>query len=366
MTPLVRYRSPGRLSMEGFVRSSASTRPGWRSSGGPAGPKASPAEAGTPYLIAHVVLLAAALLGSSCRDPSVIAPEVVARVGDAVITKEYLQAELKRRASNGQSVAGAGGPTAVLDDLIRLETLFANAKAAGYDRDPELAQQFKRMVASKFEDEERKKGPALRKPEPGEVKLFYDSHQDQFTSPEKVRVAAIFQRVSAKAGAAQEDQVKSAMEALRGRAVAEAADQPDFGLLAQDNSDDQATRYRGGDCGFLTRMSSKVRWDHSVRDAAFVLRTKGDISPLIRAPDGFYLLKLIERLPPETASLEQVRDRIERQLFAAEQKRANEQFETAQRRRQKIEINQPLLQSIEAPQALARTESSMPSAMPAP
>lgn len=209
-------------------------------------------------IVAGAVLIGIALLVSSCREPSVTSPDIVARVGDADITKQSLQAELERRARNGQSVAAAGGPAAVLDDLIRLETLFANAKAAGYDHDPELAQQFKRLVAAKFEDDQRKKGPVPRKPEPGEI------------------------------------------------------------------------------------------------------------SPVVRAPDGFYLLKLIERLPAETAPLEQVRDRIERQLLAAEQKRAREQFDAIQRQGLKIEINQPLLQSLEAPTALAKTEGLKPLEMLAP
>ena len=133
-----------------------------------------------------------------------------------------------------------------------------------------------------------------------------------------------------------------------------------FGLLAQEHSDDQATRYQGGDAGFITRASSKVRWDHTVRDAVFALQRPGEISPVIRAPDGFYLLKLIERKPAQTAPLEQVRERIERQLLASEQKHAREAFDQSQRRGLSVEINEPVLRSLAAPTVVARKSGAVP------
>ncbi|MBI2947474.1 MAG: peptidyl-prolyl cis-trans isomerase [Verrucomicrobia bacterium] len=311
-----------------------------------------------------VLIALVLMLLPSCGRKTLNTPGIIARVGDAVITQDAFQAELNRRAQHGQSIASPAEREAVLNDMIRVETFFAKARASGFDRDPELALQFKRMVVAKYEDMQWKKEPPLRKPEPGEMQLFYDSHKDQFTSPEKVHVAVIFQRVSAKAREAQVGLVKSKMEALRRQALGQAAQQSHFGLLAQENSDDQATRYRGGDCGFLTRASAKVRWDHTVRDAAFALKAKGEISPVLRAPDGFYLLRLIERKEAEVAPLALVRERIEKHLFAAEQKRAREKFEAAERRGLEVEINDALLRSIEAPAVFAKRENAAPPAMP--
>ena len=319
---------------------------------------------GSPILSALAACLVLVL--ASCGQKPIEAPNTLARIGDSIITQEAFQTELERRAQNGSAMGTAAQRQAVLDEMIRVEVFFAKAQAAGLDRDAELLRQFKRTVAARYEETQWQKQSPPKKPEPGEVQLYYQSHQDQFTSPEKVHVAAIYQKVSPKAGAEQADRVKFQMEALRRQAHEQAAQQPHFGLLAQENSDDPTTRYQGGDCGFLTRASSKVRWDHTVREAAFALKEKGEISPVLRAPDGFYLLKLIERKSAETAPLDQVRERITRQLLAAEQKRAREKFETEQRRGLRVEINEPLLQSIKPPRALAKTNDAAPPGLPTP
>ena len=309
-------------------------------------------------------LLTAMLLGSSCQKSSSPSPDIMARVGDTVITKEFFMSELERRAANGHAVATAAEREAVLQDLIRLETLFAKANAAGVDRDAELAQQFKRMVAAKYEDSEWKKRPSSPKPEAGELDLYYRSHQEQFTSPEKVHVAILFIRVPVKAGpeGAQKSQQQAAD--LRRLAVEQADAQPDFGLLAQENSDDQATRYRGGDCGWITRQTPKYRWETNVIEALFALPKPGEITPVVRAADGFYIGKLIQKKAALTAPLASVRDRIEQTLMTASQKQARERFEKEQRSGFKIEINEALLKTLEPPRASAKANASAPPSMP--
>ena len=311
-------------------------------------------------------LLILSLLAGSCGKQNPPNPEVLARVGEAEITKAAFLAELDRRARNGQSVASPAEREAVLNDLIRLETFFAKAKAAGVDRDSELVQQFKRIVAAKYEDQEWKKQPAPPKPEPGEIELFYNAHKDEFTSPEKIHVAILFVRVPIKSEAEQQQKFQKQAAELRQKALEQSAAQPDFGLLAQENSDDQATRYRGGDCGWITRQNPKYRWDPKVVEALFTLKKTGEISPVIRAAEGFYIGKLIERKSAETAPLAAVRERIERQLIAAEQKRGRSKFETEQRRGLRVEINEALLKTIQAPARFANTNAAAPPAMPTP
>ncbi len=121
---------------------------------------------------------------------------------------------------------------------------------------------------------------------------------------------------------------------------------------------------RVGDCGFLTRDSTKVRWEHTVREAAFALKQKNEISPVIRAADGFYLLKLIDHQAARTAPLPEVRERIEKQLLAAAQKQARARFSAELRRGLSVEINQPLLHSLEAPCAPVRRDNAAPPATP--
>lgn len=305
-------------------------------------------------------------LGGGCRKAPVVSTEFVARVGETAISRAEFEAELERRAANGQSVGTAADRDAVLEDLIRVETFYARAKAVGFDRDEELLRQFRRSVATRYEADLWSKTPQPGKPNPGEVQSFYANHSGRFTSQEKVRVAVIYRRVSPKAEPATAAREESEMQDIRRQAIEQVGRQVDFGLLAQAHSDDQATRYVGGDCGFVTGDSSKMRWDHTVREAAFALKEVGEISPLVQAPDGFYLLKLIERKPAETAPLEAVRDRIEGHLFAEELKRARKEFEDSQKQGLEIVVNRSVLESIEPPRAVARSNEALVPGMPTP
>lgn len=288
----------------------------------------------------------------------------MARVGDAVITRQQFEAELRRRSAKGAAVATLAEREAVLDDMIRFEALCAKARAAGYDRRPDIQEQFKKILAGRYEEEEFQKQAPVPKPEPGEVELFYRNHQEQFTAPEKIRVAVIVLKMPGKIGAEQVAAAQQRAVELRERAL-QSRDET-FGLLAQENSDDVSTRYRGGDCGWITRQTQKYRWDPALVNAMFALEKPGDITLPIRAADGFYLAKLIERKPPATAPLDQVRDRIERQLLAAKQKQAREAFDRAQRAGLAVSVNAQLLRSIPPAANLAKNNPSTPPPGPNP
>lgn len=314
---------------------------------------------------ARVGLAAILILASSCGTHSSKQPEVVATVGKEAITATDLARELEERSKNGEMTNSPAQRETVLQDMIRLEVLYQKAKLAGFDRDPQLEKQFKRMVAAKFEEVELKQAPPVARPERGEIETYYQAHRDRFTTPEKVHVAILCIRIPTKAGAEQQAKAQATAESLREKALADAAANPAFGMLAQENSDDQATRYRGGDCGWITRENPKYDWAAQVLNGLFALNNPGEITPVIRTQDGFYIGKLIEKKAAVTAPLEAVQERIERQLMAAKQKQARAQFEQNQRQGLAVDINHALLQTLEVPK-VSVSKLDVPAAMPAP
>ncbi|MDA1276586.1 MAG: hypothetical protein O2960_21420, partial [Verrucomicrobia bacterium] len=124
-------------------------------------------------------------------------------MGDAEITKETFLSELEIRARRGQSVGTPEDQKSILEDMIQLEMLVAKATAAGLDRDPEIARQYKQMLATGFEQRERARLAPVGEPEDGAIELFYEQQRKQFTIPEKIHVAMILTKVPSKAGAEQ-------------------------------------------------------------------------------------------------------------------------------------------------------------------
>ena len=70
----------------------------------------------------------------------------------------------------------------------------------------------------------------------------------------------------------------------------------DFGRLAQDFSEDPNSARNSGDLGFIP-ASALEKADPQLKQAIVSLRP-GNISGIVRARDGYYLLKLIERQAP--------------------------------------------------------------------
>ena len=69
----------------------------------------------------------------------------------------------------------------------------------------------------------------------------------------------------------------------------------DFAQIAQADSTDQATRYQGGDMGFLVPGErddeDKLRLDPILEEAVFQLEP-GEITPVLRTESGFHILKV--------------------------------------------------------------------------
>jgi parvulin-like peptidyl-prolyl isomerase len=86
-----------------------------------------------------------------------------------------------------------------------------------------------------------------------------------------------------------------------------------------------------------------------VVDAAFALKQPGDLGPVITVSNGCYLVKLIEKKDEGRRPLEEVKDAIRYELAQGKRQRSQQEFYDSMKAGLKIEINQPLLESIEAP-----------------
>jgi parvulin-like peptidyl-prolyl isomerase len=172
-------------------------------------------------------------------------------------------------------------------------------------------------------------------------------------------VALIQVKGSAKATEEKRAELRARAETLL--ALAQAPD-ANFAELARLHSEDRATRYSGGDGGWMERGQTPPSWPKELADAAFTMETASVIAPLVEADGSFYVLKLIERQAAGVRPLAEVRDRIVYKL-KEQQRLANEdRFYAGQRAGLSIEINQSALQAVPLPvSAVAKTQGAPPS-----
>lgn len=120
-----------------------------------------------------------------------------------------------------------------------------------------------------------------------EVEAWFQKNFDQFSAPEEMRARHILVSPTGTSDAADRAaRVKA--EAL----LARVRGGEDFARLAQESSDDEPTRARGGDLGTFGRGVML----HGFEVAAFALRP-GDISGLVRTEAGYHIIQCLEYEP---------------------------------------------------------------------
>ena len=145
-----------------------------------------------------------------------------------------------------------------------------------------------------------------------ECRGFYDSHPENFFVPERLRVSHLFLAAPPETAPEIVEAKRTAIEALSVRLVAD----EDFASLASENSEDEATKLRGGDLGYF----SATRMPPDFVEAALKLHP-GEISKPIRTRLGFHILKLIDVQSARQKTFDEARGDIAVDL--ANQKRAS-------------------------------------------
>lgn len=298
------------------------------------------------------------LLVTSCsRSPSPtqtvasLPEDVLARVEAQNIRLADYKAELGRRA-RGRSgrLTRTDEREAVLQEMLNFESVYLRAKEAGFDQKPEIARQIKAFIVERFIEARMEGKPESPAVSDTEIANYYRAHTSRFAIPEKVRFAVILIGCPARATEEKKTEALRKAELVRVEARTLGDSERTFGVLAQRHSEDQATRYLGGDAGWLVR-GEQGRWDTAVVDAAFALKRVGEISSVIRSSNGLCLVKLIEKQSAGFRPLEEVAEAIRYQVALEKRHRQQEAFHEAMTAGLKIEINRALLETIPVPTA---------------
>jgi parvulin-like peptidyl-prolyl isomerase len=144
-----------------------------------------------------------------------------------------------------------------------------------------------------------------------ECRRFYDSHQPDFIIQERRGASHLF--LAAPPESAQEI-VEAKRVVIQSLAVRLAAGE-DFATLVAQNSEDEATKLRGGDLDYF----SEKRMPPDFVAAAMRLQT-GEISPPVQTRLGFHIIKLTDVQPARQRTFDEAREEIVLEL--QNQKRA--------------------------------------------
>jgi peptidyl-prolyl cis-trans isomerase C len=311
-------------------------------------------------------ILTAALVLSACQGKPGVNPQtpgaphvVLAQVDDIVITDADLKEVLARYASQPFVLARYSSiekKKELLDSLVRYDVLAIEARKRGYERDPEVMRVAKDKMVKLFTQQE-----ILDKVKPSDVpdadvEKYYKDHATDYARPEMVRASQIL--------------VKERTKAVKILAEAKAAPKSDmkaFRDLVTKYSEDADSKPRGGDLTQFDR--STTQHPQAVVTAAFALKEVGDVSDPVATDKGFAILKLTDKRPALSRSLEDARPEIQRRLLDELRAKRKKDYVDEARKTIKVEIFEDQLAKLDlggSANAAAGPAATLPTSMQRP
>ncbi len=154
---------------------------------------------------------------------------------------------------------------------------------------------------------------------PREVERTYNDNIEMYSTPEQVRASHILLKTDGK----DDEAVKAKAEEILKQAKSGA----DFAELAKKYSQDEASAKNGGDLDYFSRGRMVPEFDQ----VAFSLEP-GQISDLVKTQYGYHIIKVTDKKPASTKSLDEVRQQIIDQMtWERAQSKASELSDTLEK-----------------------------------
>lgn len=289
------------------------------------------------------------VFGCRPRETQATAPgsdPAVATVGGRLIAASRLESELARRSGEGSLPVDR---EKVLEELIDLEAIHLKARNSGFIDTPEIQMAIMRLVASRYRETWEKDHPMAPAVSEARVREIHARDSARFSRPAAVDLAIIRLDCPAKAIPEKRAEVIARATRLRERAERDLPGLSHFGPLAAEASTDQASRYRGGELGWMSHEVVRARLPLPVADAALALSKPGEISVPVDGRDGIYLIRLMGSRPGELRPLDEVRSQIEHQLLRERRGEADRLWSAFGRDGLTISVDRAVLQAVKAP-----------------
>lgn len=256
-------------------------------------------------LIAHCFLVMMLFL-----QATVFAEEdaVVAKIGDRKITlsdfkriTDYFDMERQKMLETNPQLKET-----VLRQFVQSVVISGLAKQKGFDKNPEIKEQLQFFSDNFLANEYLKREIALRiTVSDDELKSYYDTHTDEFKTPEMIKARHILVKVDS---SASEDEKKKAKEKAE-MYLKKIQSGEDFAKLASEFSDDPGSKTKGGELGFFPRG----RMVKPFEDAAFSLKP-GETSGIVETQFGFHIINVEDKKDSTVESFDTVKERLRQKL----------------------------------------------------
>jgi len=277
-------------------------------------------------LLIMMVVMNVVVFASGCV-PKKEEPAVLAVVNATKITKEEFLSEMEALPDFARVMLETKeGKERFLDDMIKRELLYQEAKKKGLEKDKDFQkklEEFKKInlvnMILKTEIEDKVKVGEK------DIKDFFEKHPEEFRVGAEVRASHILVKT--------EDEAKKLLEKIKTGEK--------FSKLAREFSIDVESAKKGGDLGFFSRGQLIPEFEKAV----FALKV-GEVSGPVKTLFGYHIIKVADRKTGKAIEFEQVKGEIERLLIAERQKSLFDSYIEGLKKASKISVKKEALEAL--------------------
>jgi peptidyl-prolyl cis-trans isomerase D len=164
---------------------------------------------------------------------------------------------------------------------------------------------------------------------PTDIQRYYNDNIQQYQTPEQVRASHILLKTEGKDEATVRKEAEKILQEVKSGG--------DFAALAKKYSEDEGSKATGGDLDYFSRGRMVPEFEN----VAFTMQP-GQISDLVKSQFGFHIIKVVDKRPGSTRSLDEVRPQIQEQLSLqlADQRISDQAAQYASRIRTAADLEQ--------------------------
>jgi peptidyl-prolyl cis-trans isomerase C len=246
------------------------------------------------------------------------AGDPVASIAGDVLTVETLQKKLDDQSPFVRArYAEPGKLKEFVDGQVRFEVLAAEARARGYEQDPEVEDAIKKIIVQRLTREEFDGRVQLKDVTDAELKTYFDAHKSDYQKPEMARASVVTVAFSdGKApGGMTKAQAAAAAEQVRKEADAKRDDRAFFKSLVEKHSTDAATKAAGGDIRYLDKAEVEGRFGKAAAEWLFGADDVNAVSGVIETEGAFHVLKRTGKRKAIERDFEAVKNQIKNVVY---------------------------------------------------
>jgi parvulin-like peptidyl-prolyl isomerase len=283
-----------------------------------------------------------------------IPEDLVAIVGNQKIFVSDIEKEIKRRGIHLKHL----DKQKLLEDMILRHAMIDLALKTKINQQPDFIRTYQNLLIGQYK--KKYLTPQINGVDftADEIRSHYTNNIDKFTQPEKARLAIIYMKTHSTMSDKRKQKIMDRMIEAREQAINQRHGRG-FGPIAVQYSEDQVSRYKGGDIGWLYENRA-YRWDKKVLNAGFDLKNINDISKIITTEKGLYIVKLLDRRPSKVQPFEKVKSRIRHKQILEKRKKVEKDFVDDVRQKTPVTIYRHAFNKIEIPDKHSDKELPLP------